>query len=86
MLYKSLNLVLQIKPSKFLIGMAKIQIKSDKLTPFGGIYLLLSINALLSKTIDLHWGSVANGSVINIAKLSVLYCVCTFMVVPVWKM
>jgi len=34
----SLTLVLQIKTSKIINGMAKVQIKSEKVTPFGGIF------------------------------------------------
>ena len=34
----SLTLVLQIKTSKIINDMAKVQIKSEKITPFGGIY------------------------------------------------
>ena len=34
----SLTLVLQIKTSKIINYMANVQIKSEKLTPFGGIY------------------------------------------------
>jgi len=32
----SLTLVLQFKTSKIINGMAKVQIKSEKVTPFGG--------------------------------------------------
>ena len=34
----SLTLVLQIKTSKIINDMAKISIKSEKITPFGGIF------------------------------------------------
>ena len=34
----SLTLVLQIKSSKIINDMAKVQIKSEKITPFGGIF------------------------------------------------
>ena len=34
----SLTLVLQIKTSKIINDMAKVQIKSEKVTPFGGIF------------------------------------------------
>jgi len=34
----SLTLVLQFKTSKIINGMAKVQIKSEKVTPFGGIF------------------------------------------------
>ena len=49
----SLNLVLQIKPNKFLTDMVKVQIKSEKLTPFGGIFSIMEhFDALSSETID----------------------------------
>ena len=38
MLYFSLTLVLQIKSSKIINGMAKVSIKYVKITPFGGIF------------------------------------------------
>ena len=34
----SLTLVLQLRTSKIINGMAKVQIKSEKITPFGGIF------------------------------------------------
>ena len=34
----SLTLVLHFKTSKNFNGMAKVQIKSEKITPFGGIF------------------------------------------------
>ena len=34
----SLTLVLQIKTSKIINGMAKVQIKSERITHFGGIF------------------------------------------------
>ena len=34
----SLTLALQIKTSKIINDMAKVQIKSEKVTPFGGIF------------------------------------------------
>ena len=34
----SLTLVLQIKTSKIINGMAKVSIKSEKVTPLGGIF------------------------------------------------
>jgi len=33
-----LTLVLQIKSSKIINGMAKVSIKYEKITPFGGIF------------------------------------------------
>ena len=34
----SLTLVLHFKTSKIFNGMAKVQIKSEKITPFGGVF------------------------------------------------
>ena len=34
----SLTLVLQIKTSKIINDVAKVRIKSEKITPFGGIF------------------------------------------------
>jgi len=49
----SLILVLHLKTNKILNDMAKIRIKSEKLTPFGGIFAIMEqFNALLSQTID----------------------------------
>ena len=35
----SLTLVLHLKTSKIINGMAKVQIKSERITPFGGIFI-----------------------------------------------
>ena len=43
----SLNLVLHKKTSKSSIYMAKIQIKSEKLTPFGGFFVMEQFDVLL---------------------------------------
>jgi hypothetical protein len=37
----SLTLVLQIKTSKIINGMAKVQQKSERITAFGGIFFVL---------------------------------------------
>jgi hypothetical protein len=48
--------VLYIKTNKTLNDMAKIQIKSKKLAPFGGILSFMELfNALLDQTIDFTW-------------------------------
>ena len=48
----SLNSVLQKQTSKTLDDMAKVQIKSEKLTPFGGIFSIMEqFDALLAQTI-----------------------------------
>ena len=39
----SLTLVLQFKTSKIINGMANISIKSQKITPFGGIFHVTKI-------------------------------------------
>lgn len=49
----SLNLVLQIKAHKSSSDMAKVQIKSEQITPFGEIFSIMEqFDALLSKAID----------------------------------
>lgn len=49
----SLILVLHKKTGKTLNDMAKVQIKSEKLTPFGGIFQIMEqFNILLGETID----------------------------------
>ena len=49
----SLILVLQNKQENSTIDMAKIQIKSEKLTPFGGIFSIMEqFDSTLSSVID----------------------------------
>ena len=49
----SLILVFLFKTNNTLNDMAKIQIKSEKLTPFGGIYSIMEqFEALLAQIID----------------------------------
>ena len=55
---ESLNLVSQKKNQDLLTDMAKVHIKSEKLTPFGGIFSIMEhFDALLSEMIDstLDW-------------------------------
>ena len=53
----SLILVLQNKQENPTIDMAKIQIKSEKLTPFGGIFSIMEqFDSTLSSVIDLTLG------------------------------
>ena len=54
----SLTLVLQIKTSKKIINdVAKVQQKSEKITPFGGIFFVLDkFDRILSSVIDSHQG------------------------------
>ena len=53
----SLILVLQIKTSKIINGMAKVQQKSEKISAFGGIFFVLDkFDRILSSVIDSHLG------------------------------
>ena len=53
----SLILVLQIKTSKIINDMAKVQQKSEKITAFGGIFFVLDkFDRILSSVIDSHLG------------------------------
>ena len=53
----SLTLVLQIKTSKIIHDMAKVQQKSEKITAFGGIFFVLDkFDSILSSVIDSHLG------------------------------
>ena len=53
----SITLVLQIKTSKIINDMAKVQQKSEKITAFGGIFFVLDkFDSILSSVIDSHLG------------------------------
>ena len=53
----SLTLVLQIKTSKIINDMAKVSIKPEKVTAFGGIFFVLDkFDRILSSVIDSHLG------------------------------
>ena len=53
----SLTLVLQIKTSKIINDMAKVQQKSEKISAFGGILFVLDkFDSILSSVIDSHLG------------------------------
>ena len=53
----SLTLVLQIKTSKIINGMAKVSKKSEKITAFDGIFFVLDkFDSILSSVIDSHLG------------------------------
>ena len=53
----SLTLVLQIKTSKIINDMAKVQQKSEKISAFGGIFFVLDkFDSILSSVIDSHLG------------------------------
>ena len=53
----SLTLVLQIKTSKIINDMAKVQQKSEKISAFGGTFFVLDkFDSILSFVIDSHLG------------------------------
>ena len=53
----SLTLVLQIKTSRIINDMAKVQQKSEEITAFGGIFFVLDkFDRILSSVIDSHLG------------------------------
>ena len=53
----SLTLVLQIKTSKIINDVAKVQQKSEKISAFGGIFFVLDkFDRILSSVIDSHLG------------------------------
>ena len=53
----SLTLVLQIKTSKIINDMSKVQQKSEKISAFGGIFFVLDrFDRILSSVIDSHLG------------------------------
>ena len=52
-----LTLVLQIKTSKIINDMAKVQQKSEEITAFGGMFFVLDkFDSILSSVIDSHLG------------------------------
>lgn len=80
----SLDLVLQIQSNKCLSDMAKVQIKSEKITPFGGIFSIMEqFDTLLSNVID---STLGLRSLISTAKYSVLLCVCSSAAVLALRM
>ena len=53
----SLTLVLQNKTSKIINDMAKVSVKSENITAFGGIFFVLDkFDRILSSVIDSHLG------------------------------
>ena len=63
----SLTLVLQIKTSKIINDMAKVQQKSEKVTAFGGIFFVLDrFDRILSSVIDSHKLNIYSNKPYNI--------------------
>ena len=53
----SLTLVLQIKTSKIISDMAKVQIKSERVTPFGGIFHVRELfTRFVGPVMTKYWG------------------------------
>ena len=62
--------------------MVKVQIKSEKVISFGGIFSIMEqFDGLLSNVIDSTLGFEAEPSVISTVKYSVLLCLCSSAVV-----
>jgi len=55
----SLTLVLRLKTSKIINGVAKVSIKSEKVTPFGGIF---HVRELFSRFLGPAWLSLVTSS------------------------
>ena len=53
----SLTLVLRLKTSKIINGVAKVQIKSEKVTPFGGIFHVREFFSIIWLTLRLPAGT-----------------------------
>lgn len=83
----SLNLVLLIKVHKSSSDMAKVQIKSEKITPFGGIFSIMEqFDVLLSNVIDSTLESAVSPSATATVKYSAPSCACSSAVVLALKM
>ena len=83
----SLTLVLQITTSKIINDVAKIQIKSEKITPFGGIFHVREhfsrfVGPVIDKVLGLRCTSYGYQS----ARLLVLRQVSTSVAATVWRM
>ena len=82
----SLTLVLHFKTSKNFNGMAKVIIKSEKITPFGGIFLVREhfsrfVGPVINKVLGLRCTSFGYQS----ARLWVLCQVSTSVAATVWR-
>ena len=82
----SLTLVLQIKSSKIINGMAKVQIKSERITPFGGIFHVRELfSRYVGPVIDKYWASDVRHSATSTARLQVRWQTSTFVAVTAWR-
>ncbi len=83
----SLTLVLQIKTSKIINDMAKVSIKSEKITPFGGIFHVRELfSRYMAPVIDKVLGLRCTSYGYQSARLLVLYQASTSAVVTAWRM
>ena len=65
MSYFSLTLVLRLTTSKIINDVAKVQIKSEKITAFGGIFFVLDkFDSILSSVIDKKSWSFGHGHLV----------------------
>ena len=83
----SLTLVLQFKTSKIINDMVKVQIKSEKVTPFGGIFHVRELfSRYMAPIIDKVLGCDVRRTAISTAKLLV-HCQASISVVETaWRM
>ena len=82
----SLTLVLQIKTSKIINDMAKVQQKSERITPFGGIFHVREqfsryVGPVIDKVLGLRCTSFGYQS----ARLQVRWQASTFVAVTAWR-
>ena len=82
----SLTLVLQIKTSKIINDMAKVQQKSEEITAFGGIFFVLDkFDSILSSVIDSHLGLRSTLIGYQSARLYVRSFPCSAVAATAWK-
>ena len=82
----SLTLVLHFKTSKNFNGMAKVQIKSEKITPFGGIFHVKELfSRFVGPVIDKVLGLRCTSYGYQSARLWVLCQVSISMAATVWR-
>ena len=82
----SLTLVLQIKTSKIINDVAKVQQKSEKITAFGGIFFVLDkFDRILSSVIDSHLGLRSRLIGYQSARLYVRSFPCSAVAATAWK-
>ena len=83
----SLTLVLQFKTSKIINDMAKVQIKSERITPFGGIFHVRELfSRYMAPIIDKVKGCDVRRTAISTAR-SLVYCQASISVVETaWRM